>query len=114
MEARKQRLRQLLLDFMQANNLSGRQLAKRMNISQTSVTQYLDSTAYPGAENRGAIAKVLGYTQEELDALLEGVALMPKNPVDSLIQDVRALHQEDFLRVAQVVWDRLLSEARTS
>lgn len=112
MQERKERLRKLLLDFMESNNLSGRQLARHLKISPTSVTGYLDGTTYPSAESRKAIAVALGRTPAELDAYLEDVPLIPENSADALIQDIRALNWEDFLRVVQAVWERLMDEVR--
>lgn len=114
LEERRQRLSALLLRHMQEHNLSGRQLARRLGLSQTSVLSYIDGATYPGAESRAAIAAVLGYSPAELDAYLENVPLQPQKSVDEVLQEIRVMGQEDFERVAQAVWDRLMEGLRSS
>lgn len=113
-QAKKDRLANLLREYMRQENLSGRKLAQRLKLSQPTVLAYLDGVTFPSEETRQRIAEVLGLTLAEVDARLEDSPVQPQITVSLLKQEIRALNREDFAQVAQVVFDRLLAELETS
>jgi transcriptional regulator with XRE-family HTH domain len=99
---------------MRKENLSGRKLAQRLQLSQPTVLTYLDAVAFPTEETRRKIAAVLGMTSVELDAQLDDSAVDSQISLDLLKQEIRAMDHESFVEVVQVVFDRLMSQMKTS
>lgn len=106
-QSKNDRLAALLQEFREKNNLTGRKLAAKLGISQTSILGYLDGSVYPGVEIRSQIATAIGMTLAELDAYLEDMPLEPINPLSQTLQDIRAMSREDFLAVVEVVFERI-------
>ncbi|MBE9178644.1 helix-turn-helix transcriptional regulator [Oculatella sp. LEGE 06141] len=97
---------------MQENNLSGRQLARRLGVSQPSALAYLDAVTYPSQETRESIAPVLNMTPVELESYLDDIPVQPQKLLDEVLQEIRAMGRDDFSEVARVVFDRLLDERK--
>jgi transcriptional regulator with XRE-family HTH domain len=108
----RQRLKQLLLDFMKGQNLTGHALARRMGISQGATQSWLNGTAYPGKENRELIAQTLGRSYEELQSYLEdrAIAPSPTKTADEICREIRLLPREDLPQVARALTERLIGE----
>lgn len=113
-QAKRDRLSELLREYMRRENLSGRKLAQRLKLSQPTVLAYLDGVTFPSEETRQRIAEVLGLTLTEFDARLEDSPVQPQLSLSLLKQEIRAMSREDFAQIARVVFDRLLSEMETS
>ncbi|WP_179228597.1 helix-turn-helix domain-containing protein [Leptolyngbya ohadii] len=111
-QQKKDRLSELLHKVKQQANLSGRQLAKRLGVSQTSAQSYLDAIVYPGAEVRAQIARAIGMTPVELEAYLDDVPVAPLQPLEQIKQDLRAMNRSDFQEVAEVMFERILNEMK--
>ena len=112
-DQKKGRLASLLRDYRVRSNLTGRALAKHIGLNPTSLFSYIDEISYPTPETRAKIARAIGMTPPELEAHLDDIPVQPLQPAEQIKQDIRALNQEDFLEVIQVVFDRLLHEMRS-
>lgn len=112
LEQQKERLAKLLRDHRTRNNLTGRSFAKKLGLNPTSLLSYLDEVSYPSAETRQKIARAIGMTPPELEAYLNDIQIKPLQSVEQIKQDVRAMSQEEFLQVAEVVLQRLLDDSK--
>lgn len=112
-DRQKERLAELLREYRQSHNLTGRALARHIKLNPASLASYMDQTSYPTPETRSKIARAINMTPAELEADLNRFAIEPLLGVEQIIQDVRALNRQDFLAVAAVVFERLLSDAKS-
>jgi len=104
-QAKRQRLSQLLIEFVATREtpLSGRQLARLLDVNAASAAAYLDGVTYPSEENRHKIAKVLGLSFEELQAKIDGVTLPQKRSTEETCQEIRLMSNADFAQVMSVM-----------
>jgi transcriptional regulator with XRE-family HTH domain len=115
-EDRRARLAALLNEFAAAEgkNMSQAALARYLRVSQPSVGAWLSQMTYPDRDSLEKISKGLGKTFEELEAYLENKPLLPRQSVDSVMQEIRVMPKEDFLQVMRVVFDRVEQELHQS
>lgn len=73
------------------------------------MVNYLNGLSFPNKESRESLCKVFGVTIEEFDAQF-GIATIAPAEIDELCRDIRSLNSTDFAKVAQVVFDRAVSE----
>jgi len=112
-QEKKERLAALLNAYLAAENISSRELARRLKLNPTSISSYLQAVSLPSEKTRETIARLLKMTPRELEAELNAVALQPEREVEQLKRDIRLLEHREFLEVAEVVIERLLSEMRS-
>lgn len=109
---KKDRLSELLHAYKRQNNLSGRQLAKRLGVSQTSAQSYLDGTVFPGIEIRAQIARAVNMTPVEMEAYLDDVPVQPIQSVEQVKQEIRAMSQADFQEIVAAVFERIQNDLK--
>lgn len=112
-QEKRERLAAILREYMRRENLSGRKLAQRLELSQPTVLAYLDGVTFPSEETRQRIATVLQMTLTELDAQLNASVVEPQFTLDLVKQEIRAMSPDDFSEIMRVVFDRALLERQT-
>jgi transcriptional regulator with XRE-family HTH domain len=108
---KRQRLSDLLREYQEKRNWSGYELARALQVSQPSVVSWVSTSGFPSEESRRKIAATLGISYAELMAKLEGSALAPSRPVESILQEIRVMAPADFGEVVRAVGDRLVQDS---
>ena len=104
------KLSELLWDYVRKENISRRELARRIKTNATSTLAYLDGSTLPGPEVQQRIATAFGLTLDELRFKLFGIPVQPQKGVEQVLSEIRLMERSDFLKVAHVVIDRFFAE----
>jgi transcriptional regulator with XRE-family HTH domain len=109
-----QKLGKMLRDLIHKEGWSVLEAARRAGIHPSSMRDYVGGITFPTKENRELLAPLLGISIQELNTALGLAEAIPKRPVDDLCRDIRLLSPEEFTIVAEVVFNRIISERRNS
>lgn len=81
----KQNLSRILRDAQAEFGMNQAQLAKRIGVAQTTISQWLKASQYPDEANRKRIADAIGMTWERFESKIYGVSFA-KEPETTYIQ----------------------------
>lgn len=105
MDSKSDRLVDLVRELR--GDLSQRQLAKKLGVSDSSVHFWEAGTAWPGTQNLKKLAKMKGWTLDELQAYLEGEVPRRSLSVQQLLAEVRSLPFSEAAQVAKVALETM-------
>ena len=88
-------------------DLSQRQFAKKLDVSDSSVYFWEAGMAWPGTQNLKKLAKMKGWTLDELQAYLEGEVPVRTLTVQQLLAEVRSLPFSEAAQVAKVALETM-------
>lgn len=91
-------------------DLSQRQFAKKLGVSDSSVYFWEAGTAWPGTQNLKKLAKIKGWTLDELQTYLEGEVPVRTLSVQQLLAEVRALTFSEAAQVAKVALETMATK----
>lgn len=105
MDSKSYRLSNLVRELR--GDLSQRQFAKKLGVSDSSVCFWEAGTAWPGTQNLKKLAKMKGWTLDELQAHLEGEVPRRSLTVQQLLAEVRSLPFSEAAQVAKVALETM-------
>jgi len=105
MNSKAERLTALVLDLR--GNLSQRQFAKKLGVSFSAVQSWESGMSWPGTQNLRSLARLKGWSFEELQFYLEGEQPPRSLTVQQLLAEVRSLPFEDAVQVAKVALETI-------
>jgi transcriptional regulator with XRE-family HTH domain len=85
---------------------------KKLNVSYTAVLYWENGTSMPDRENLEKIAKISGYTLEELIEYLEGKKSEPSQ-IDTIIRQIKDMPPKQLALVTSAVGERMFAIAES-
>ncbi len=111
-QARK--LSKLLIELIHERGWTERELARRAEISSTSIQNYMDGITLPNKENRERLAAQMGMSVDQLDIQIGVISsASPTQGVDAICRDIELLSRQDFEVVFERVFKRALRELKS-
>jgi transcriptional regulator with XRE-family HTH domain len=111
MDSKAERLATLVLELR--GDLSQRQFAKKLGVSFSAVQSWEARMSWPGTENLRKLAKLKGWSFEDLQTYLEGEVPRRSLTVQQLLTEVRSLPFEDAVQVAKVALETIASKGES-
>jgi len=108
MDSKSERLASLVRELR--GDLSQRQFAKKLGVSDSSVYFWESRMAWPGTPNLKKLAKMKEWTLDELQTYLEGEVYKQTLTVQQLLAEVRSLPFEDAVQVAKVALETIATK----
>ncbi len=105
MNSKAERLATLVVQLR--GDLSQRQFAKKLGVSFSAVQSWESGMSWPGTQNLRNLAKLKGWSFEELQSCLEGEQPPRSLTVQQLLAEVRSLPFEDAVQVAKVALETI-------
>ena len=112
MESKNERLARLVAELR--GSKSQRQFAKELGVSQSSVRFWESKLAWPDTENLDKLAALSGWSLSDLQTYLIKGELLDSEPLEQILNKVRALSLEAVAQVAAVAVETLAERSIAS
>lgn len=89
--------------------LSQSQFSKKLGLGRSTVWLWESRTALPDAENLQKLARLKGWTLEQMQAYLAEGELPSEEPLEQILRKVRTLPSEAVAQIAAVAVETLAS-----
>jgi transcriptional regulator with XRE-family HTH domain len=85
--------------------------AKRIGVDRSTISVWESARAYPDSENLAKIARLKGWSLEQLQTYLIEGALPSEEPLDQILRKVRTMPSDAVAQIAAVAVDTLASRS---
>ena len=83
-------------------SLNKTQFAKRIGVERSSISVWELGRSYPESENMRKIARLKGWSLEQLEAYLLKGELPTEDPLEQILREIRSMPSESVAQIAAV------------